>query len=262
MAATLISLVSFFTLFIPSFLGAESFNDPEEIVSSIGLKFRLVPSGTFMMGAGPDFQGESLYEKPAREVTISKPFYISATEVTQSQFTAVMGFNPSRFKGNDHPVDSVSYEDALAFVEKLNRKENVDSYKLPTEAEWEYAARAGSQDNYCFGNDAEKLKEYAWYDETVQKGSTHPVATKKPNAWGIYDMHGNLFEWTEDWFGEDYYKVGPKKDPKGPTTGTLRSLRGGSWGNDYWFCQVAARNMEAPTTKSMITGLRIKKEID
>jgi formylglycine-generating enzyme required for sulfatase activity len=255
----LLSSLLFITLSLP--LVANDTSLPPEFTTSIGLKFKLVLPGTFIMGAGSNFKGESLYESPAHEVTISKAFYVSETEVTQAQWIDVMGTNPSRFKGNDKPVDSISYEDALVFLDKFNKMENTSGFKLPTEAQWEYAARAGSETNYCYGDEIEKLENYAWYGQVIKKGASHPVAQKNPNAWGLYDMHGNLFEWVEDFLGEDYYKSSPKIDPKGPKSGSFKVTRGGSFANEAEYCQSASRGMEGPKVRSMIVGLRVIKEI-
>ncbi|MDR2349282.1 MAG: formylglycine-generating enzyme family protein [Deltaproteobacteria bacterium] len=233
---------------------------PPEIMTGMGLRFALVPAGSFVMGAGPDFVGDASYERPAREVRITKSFYVSETEVTQAQWVKVMGNNPSRHKGDDLPVDGVSHDDALSFLRKLNEMEPGGGFKLPTEAQWEYAARAGSGGNYCHGNDPDKLSEYAWYGEDLRTGSSHPVGTKKPNAWGLRDMHGNLFEWVADFMDENWYSRSPAKDPKGPETGDFRVIRGGSYASDAQGLQSAARNLELPSTRSMTVGLRIIKE--
>jgi formylglycine-generating enzyme required for sulfatase activity len=221
------------------------------------MRFVRVPAGSFMMGAGPSFQGDADYERPSHRVAISRPFYISATPVTQEQWRILTGEAPSFTKGKDHPVDNVSYTDIQKFIAALNAREGRENYRLPTEAEWEYAARAGSESRYSFGDSEEELQRYAWYGETVRKGGTHPVGVKAPNAWGLYDVHGNVFEWTADWFGEGYYASSPRDDPKGPSSGTMRVTRGGSWGNDAWFCQTATRNSELPDQRSMFLGFRL-----
>jgi formylglycine-generating enzyme required for sulfatase activity len=222
------------------------------------MRFRLIPAGSFMMGAGPGFSGQTDYELPYHQVTLSKPFYMAVTPVTQRQWQALAGSNPSSFKGDlDRPVDNVSYEDAVRWIGLLNDREGRENYRLPTEAEWEYAARAGSTGRYCFGDDEAALEQYAWYNADILKGGTQPVARKTPNAWGLYDVHGNVFEWTNDWFVENYYANSPKTDPKGPASGETRVTRGGSWGSDAWFCQTASRNSELPVQKSMFLGFRV-----
>jgi formylglycine-generating enzyme required for sulfatase activity len=195
--------------------------------NSIGMEFVLIPAGTFMMGS-PDSDPDALdREKPAHQVTQSQAFYLGKYPVTQAQWEAVMGANPSAFKGADRPVENVSWDDVQAFMQKLNEREGVDHYRLPTEAQWEYACRAGSSTRYYFGDDAARLDDYAWYEENSDH-QTHPVGQKHPNAWGLYDMHGNVWEWVQDWYGG--YTANPVTDPIGPTTGAVRRVvRGGSW---------------------------------
>jgi formylglycine-generating enzyme required for sulfatase activity len=197
---------------------------PDKFTNSIGMKFVLIPAGEFTMGSPENEQGRDSNE-PQHKVKITKPFYMQTTEVTQAQWKAVMGNNPSYFKGNDLPVETVSWDDAQEFIKKLSAKEGV-KYRLPTEAEWEYACRAGSTTKFYFGEDESKLDEYAWYHNNSD-GKTHPVGQKKPNAWGLYDMHGNVWEWCQDWYGADYYKNSPAEDPQGPASAESRVLRGG-----------------------------------
>ena len=163
-------------------------------------------------------------------MTITKPFYLGKYEVTQEQWEAVMGSNPSNFKGPKNPVEQVSWDDCQEFLDKLNAKAGGQGGKfvLPTEAQWEYACRAGSTGKFCFGDDEKQLGEYAWYDENSDS-KTHPVGEKKPNAWGLYDMHGNVWEWCQDWYGA--YGAEAVDDPSGPTTGSGRVFRGGGWNN-------------------------------
>ncbi|MCL2123276.1 MAG: formylglycine-generating enzyme family protein, partial [Desulfovibrionaceae bacterium] len=190
-----------------------------QFVNSVGIEFVLIQAGSFMMGSPP--YSEERNETPAHRVTISKPFYLGKCEVTQEQWEAVMGSNPSRFKGPHHPVDSVSWNDAQEFVRRLNVKERHKRYRLPTEAEWEYAARAGTSTAYFFGDDSSALPGYAWYFGNSDSTS-HPVGQKPPNAWGLHDVHGNVFELTRDWFGGKYYADSPETDPKGPSSGAGR----------------------------------------
>jgi formylglycine-generating enzyme required for sulfatase activity len=186
-------------------------------VNSIGMAFVWIPAGTFIMGSpdsDPDARGN---EKPAHRVTISKPFYIGKYPVTQAQWEAVMGENPSRFKGDlNRPVEQVSWDDVQAFIRKINERESTFPCRLPTEAEWEYACRAGTTARYSFGDDERQLGDYAWYDENAG-GKTHPVGQRKPNAWGLYDMHGNVWEWMQDRYGD--YPSGAVTDPAGPDPG-------------------------------------------
>ena len=195
---------------------------PAELTLDLGggvkMKMILIRPGKFVMG--DRIEGR-------HEVTLSKPFYMGVTEVTQAQYQAIMGTNPSLFKGATNPVDMVSWNDAAEFCKKLSEKTR-QTFRLPTEAEWEYACRAGTQTAFSFGDDPSTLGDYAWW--AMNSGETpHPVGQKKPNAWGLYDTHGNVWEWCADWWGE--YPKGPITDPSGPATASLglRVLRGGSW---------------------------------
>ncbi len=222
---------------------------------SISMEFVLIPSGSFMMGAH-ESEKFSTAEKPRHKVKISKAFYIGRYEVTQEQWMAIMGSNPSEFQARKKPVENVSWDDVQEFIRKLNRKEGTDRYRLPTEAEWEYAARAGSEDAYCYGDDAEQLHEYAWYKEN-SGDKTQIVGKLKPNAWGLYDMHGNVFEWCQDWFDEKYYDNSPSSDPDGPSSDALRVLRGGSWSHVAWRCRAAARYWSNPDARLDYYGFRL-----
>jgi formylglycine-generating enzyme required for sulfatase activity len=159
--------------------------------------------------------------------------------MTQEQWQTVMRSNPSRYKGDlRRPVENVSWHEVQDFLRELAEKEAGKTYRLPTEAEWEYACRAGSAGAYCFGDDEARLREYAWYGEVTGR-TTHPVGQLKPNNWGLYDMHGNVWEWVQDWYTEDYYKQRPNldPDPQGPEKGEGRVLRGGC----FWIPQEGAR---------------------
>ncbi len=224
--------------------------------NSIGMKFVLIPAGIFGMG-----DDNSSNERPCHEVRISRPFYLGKYPVTQAQWTAVMGRglfglfgqnNPSCFKGADRPVENVSWNDAQEFIRKLNAKEGHNRYRLPTEAEWEYACRAGSTGRYCIGNDANRLEDYAWYNGN---SGTHPVGQKKTNTCGLYDMHGNVWEWCSDWHGE--YCSGLVVDPQGPDTGGYRVLRGGCWGSRARSCRSAYRLDYSPGFRHNYLGFRL-----
>jgi formylglycine-generating enzyme required for sulfatase activity len=210
---------------------------PVQIENSIGMKLNLIPAGRFLMGSPEDEPGRQPNEGPQHEVTISKPFLIGLTEVTQAEYEKVTGTNPSKFNmdnggGPDHPVGMVSWDDAVAFCKKLSElpEENKAGrvYRLPTEAEWEYACRAGTQTRYSFGDDASKLGDYSWYIQNSQ-GRSHPVGEKPPNPWGLYDMHGNVPEWCADWYSGDYYKSSPTSNPAGPASGAHRVRRDGGF---------------------------------
>ena len=226
----------------------------QSITNRLGMKFVRIPAGSFNMGSN---SGNS-DEKPVHRVTISKPFYMQTTEVTQAQWRAVMGSNPSNFKGDARPVEKVSWIDVQEFIRKLNAKEGSDKYRLPTEAEWEYAARAGSQSKYCFGDDAGRLGDYAWYDSN-SGNKTHAVGQKKPNGWGLYDMHGNVWEWVQDWYGENYYSSSSSTDPSGPSSGSYRVYRGGSWDSPTGNCRSAFRGRYDPGYRYYDLGFRLAR---
>jgi len=215
----------------------------------VKMELALIPTGTFTMGAddGSDDQ------KPPHPVTISKPFHIGKHEVTQKQWQAVMGENPSRFKGDGLPVENVSWEDCQRFCRKLSAKTG-QTVRLPTEAEWEYACRAGSTGRYCSGDSKDGLEEYAWYDMNSAL-ATHPVGQKRPNAWGLHDMHGNVWEWCANWDGK--YAAEAATDPAGPSSGALRILRGGAWTCDARLCGSAVRLDDRPHSRSSPFGLRV-----
>ena len=229
---------------------------PREIRNSIGMELVLLEAGTFAMGSPPTEAGRDADEGPVHEVTISQRFYLGKYEVTEGQWQAVMGrerFNSFNSTGcSNCPVSWISWADAQAFIAALNRREGVETYRLPTEAEWEYAARAGTQTAYHFGDAAGELDHYAWYGEMLLFGGDHPVGQKRPNAWGLYDMHGNVWEWVADWKGQ--YPQGPVTDPRGPSTGVFRVIRGGSWNNSARLCRVANRNRGATGTTHFYRG--------
>jgi formylglycine-generating enzyme required for sulfatase activity len=239
----------------------ESFAAEKTYSNSIGMEFILIPAGSFMMGADQNFEDDDDdddYEVPQHQVKISQPFYLGKYEVTQAQWAAVMGNNPSEFKGQNNPVEQVSWDDAQIFIEQLNAQEGHNRYRLPTEAEWEYAARAGSTSAYSFGDDAGQLGRYGWYGEDWDSGSTHPVGQKQPNAWGLYDMHGNVWEWVQDWYEEPDYSNSPGAGPKGPYSGSYRVLRGGSWYSDASYCRSAYyRPYNTPDYRFRNLGFRL-----
>ena len=189
--------------------------------SVAGIEFVKIEPGEFMMGCSTNDDGCKADEKPAHRVRITKAFEIGKYEVTQTQWQAVMGTNPSVLRGEDRPVESITKGEAQDFLNKLNARSDGYQYRLPTEAEWEYAARAGST-----GPFAGELDEIAWYAGNSED-ETHPVGKKKSNAWGIYDMHGNVREWVQDFYSANYYSVSPTEDPTGPAAGT-RGGRGGA----------------------------------
>jgi formylglycine-generating enzyme required for sulfatase activity len=220
--------------------------------NSLGIEFVLVPAGKFMMGSDKGADDE----KPVHEAHLSMPFYLGKYEVTQGQWQAVMGNNPSRFKGDANlPVEHVTWEDVQAFIRKLNARESGTKYRLPTEAEWEYAARAGTTTDYSFGDDPRLLGEYAWYAENAEH-KTHPVGQKKANVWGLHDMHGNVWEWVQDWYSKPY-PSGTVTDPQGPAAGSIRVYRGGSWITHARNCRVSYRNDQGPGGRVVYIGFRL-----
>ena len=229
-------------------------NHDKTFINSIGMEFVLISAGTFWMGSADDDKATDSDEKPRHEVTISRPFYLGKYPVMQAQWEEVMGNNPSRFKGADRPVENVSWEEAQAFIAKLNASEGHDRYRLPTEAEWEYACRAGSETKYSFGDDAGELGKYAWYSGNSGR-KTHPVGQKQPNIWGLYDMHGNVEEWVQEWKGE--YSAGAAVDPQGPEAGERRVLRGGSWNYGAEGCRSAHRIRFRPGYRADYYGFRL-----
>jgi formylglycine-generating enzyme required for sulfatase activity len=223
------------------------------------MKFVKISAGTFQMGtvvgeeslnslplkphAGTSLkEAEEFFreELPQHLVTISRAFYMATTAVTQSQWEAVMGNNPSKFNGTDLPVEEVSWDDAQAFIVRMNKADPGKGYRLPTEAEWEYACRAGSTD-ISYGD----LDAIAWYDGN-SGGRTHPVGQKEPNAWGLYDMNGNVDQWCQDHYGETYYDGSPSTDPQGPWGGSYRVIRGGGWNSSASWIRSAARHGDVP----------------
>jgi formylglycine-generating enzyme required for sulfatase activity len=190
-------------------------------------------------------------EKPVHRVRISRAFEMGKYEVTQAQWQAVMGSNPSLFKGANLPVESASWNDAQQFIQKLNARNDGYIYRLPTEAEWEYACRASSTGDYA-GN----LDAMAWYDKN-SGGKTHPVGQKQPNDWGLHDMHGNVLEWCQDWYDDNYYAQSQNVDPRGSATGSFRALRGGSWYRGARYCRSAIRHRLTPDFSLNRLGFRL-----
>lgn len=221
-----------------------------------GVKFKMVAvaGGTFTMGATSE-QGSDAYahEKPTHKVTVSS-FYIGQTEVTQELWQAVMGSNPSNFKGAKLPVEQVSWDDCQEFLRKLNAKTG-KQFRLPTEAEWEYAARGGSKSQGFKYAGSNTVGDVAWYADN-SGSTTHAVATKQPNELGIYDMSGNVCEWCQDWYGD--YSSGAQTNPTGPSTGSYRVDRCGSWFDYAKRCRVTHRDFNWPDDRRFGNlGLRL-----
>jgi formylglycine-generating enzyme required for sulfatase activity len=228
-----------------------------ELTNSIGMKLVLIPKGTFVMGS-PESEEGRFGNEVQHEVTLTKDFYLGVTELTQAQYKKIMGKNPSAFAGAERPVDTVSWEDAVEFCERLSElpeeKKAGRVYRLPTEAEWEYACRAGSKTAFSFGDDKSSLGDYAWFSDNSD-GKTQSVGEKKPNAWGLYDMHGNVWEWCSDWYGEHPGKA--VSDPEGPEKGSGRVIRGGSLGHEAAGCRSADRRGLNPSLRGSNFGFRV-----
>jgi formylglycine-generating enzyme required for sulfatase activity len=223
-----------------------------DLGKGVTMKLVLIRPGKFMMGSPDSEEGRKAEEGPLHEVTISRPFCMGVTEVTQAQYEAVMGTNPGA--STAAPAENVSWGDAVEFCRKASEKTG-KTVRLPTEAEWEYACRAGSTTRFSFGDSDGTLGDYAWYGSN-SGGKTHPVGQKKPNPWGLYDMHGNVWEWCQDLQGR--YAAGAVTDPAGAGAGTYRVLRGGSWFSDPVFCRSAYRgSFYSPGLRGTHCGFRV-----
>ena len=255
---------------------------PKEITLDLGngvtMRLVLIPAGKFMMGSPDSEPGRNGDEGPQHEVTISKPFYMGVFEVTQEQYEQVMGTNPSTFKGATNPVETVSWDDAMEFCRKLSEKTG-KKVTLPTEAQWEYACRAGSTTAFHFGDELKSRQANADFSASASPGTwekamdwvrkrlgmkakpvgaqTLPVGGFPPNGFGLYDMHGNVWEWCADWYEEDYYANANNIDPAGPASGGLRVLRGGSWYVSPVVCRSAIRVGGVPGYRHVSIGFRV-----
>jgi formylglycine-generating enzyme required for sulfatase activity len=220
----------------------------------------LIPAGEFMMGSPESDKDAGGDEHPQHRVRITKPFYLGNYPVTQEQWEAVMGSNPSHFKGPKNPVEQVSWDDCQQFLTKLSAKAGGGKFSLPTEAQWEYARRAGSTTRYCFGDEESKLGEYAWYGENSGL-NTHPVGEKKPNAWRLYDMYGNVRQSCQDWYRFGYHANSPTDDPAeaDPSGGFGRVGRGGTWWAPARNCRSARRDLHGPGDRRNDLGFRVSR---
>jgi formylglycine-generating enzyme required for sulfatase activity len=227
---------------------------------NIAMEFVKIPAGEFMMGCAPSDSDCDSNEKPLHKITITKAFEIGKYEVTQGQWQAVMGSNPSKFKGPNLPVENISWRLTQDFMQKMNDRKDGHKYRLPTEAEWEYASRAGHT-----GTPTAALDEHVWYEHN-SGGMTHPVGMKQPNAWGLFDMQGNVWEWVQDWFGKTYYATSPAADPTGPPSGVFRVARGGSWSDVAEFTRLSMRSIAEPGyalgTSDVEIGFRCVREVE
>ncbi len=234
---------------------------PKELtvkVKDISIKMVLIPSGKFAMGT-PD--GERMHDKnesPIHEVKITKPFYMAATELTYGQYKAVMEDSTLKFDDPSLPV-YLSWNQATEYCAKLSTLQGA-TFRLPTEAEWEYACRAGSVARWCYpSNDMADLMLFAWFGET-SNNKPHPVGRRRPNAWGLYDVHGNLNEWCSDWYAENY-KDAKNVDPTGPADGTLKVIRGGCYSDPHVKCRIGWRFGIKPDGTYAQNGMRIVREV-
>ena len=243
-------------------VGADSLSVPlkeeittplETVTNSIGVELVELRAGRFLMGS----EHGKLDETPIHPVQITGSFYMGKTEVTQGQWEQVMGSNPSFFDAEkEHPVEKVSMDAVEDFLQKLNSIDSLYTYRLPTEAEWEYACRAGTSTAYHFGDDVSLLGNYAVYGREVNEGHA-PVKSKQPNAWGLYDMMGNVSEWTADYYKSDYYESSPADNPQGPERGNHRVLRGGGYIHKDTVVRCALRGSSGPAFELPFVGFRV-----
>ena len=223
------------------------------VKKGISIEMVRVEAGTFIMGAIQEIEEPNYWEKPAHQVTLTNNFYIGKYEVTQTLWKAVMGKRPSYFKGDNLPVEQVSWDDCQEFISKLNSITG-KTFRLPTEAEWEYAARGGNKSIGYLYSGSNNLSDVAWYDGN-SGNSTHAVGSKQGNELGIYDMAGNVYEWCQDWY-EDY-SGSLQVNPTGATSGSFHVFRGGSWYSNAWFCRSSCRDYYAPDNRIYGLGLRL-----
>jgi formylglycine-generating enzyme required for sulfatase activity len=223
------------------------------------MEFVPISAGAFEMGSPLDEEDRHSDEGPVHHVNLEKAFHMCRYEVTQKQWREIMGDNPSYFEGDDDlPVEMVTWDEVQEFIKKINEAEGTNKYRLPSEAEWEYACRTGTTTRYSFGDSESKLGDYAWYDENSD-GKTHQVGQKKPNSWGLYDMHGNVWEWVQDSW-HDSYNGAPADGSAWEGDGTYRVIRGGSWSSNARDCRSALRDLIAPRIRFADLGFRLLKE--
>jgi sulfatase modifying factor 1 len=248
---------------VPDLLRYPSSNNPSKsFTNSIGATMILIPAGTFQMGSPRSDSESDKDEGPQHRVTLTRSYHLGETEVTQGQWKAVMNTEPWKGKeyireGDNYPATYISWDDATEFCRRLSALDG-RSYRLPTEAEWEYACRAGTTTRYSFGDGAANLSEHGWFDGNtwnVNQKYSHLVKQKRGNAFGLYDMHGNVWEWCSDWYGE--YPGSAVVDPVGPATGSFRVFRGGSWNSQAAICRSAYRSGDDPSGRSSIDGFRV-----
>lgn len=241
--------------------------------NSVGIKLVLIPSGTYLMGLPTDHPAARANEMPQHEVILTQPIYMASTPITQDQYEQVMAKNPSKFTrasggGPDNPVDTVTWNDAVQFCKQLSARPDEKAagrtYRLPTEAEWEYACRSGADTLFAYGDSLAPGQgnfdvRFPMNAEREEKllGRSSRVGAYPANNFGLFDMHGNVWEWCGDWYGENYYAVSPTRDPQGPSEGQYRVARGGCWRSHAATCRAAYRNALAPHNKDPYTGFRV-----
>ena len=259
-----LSLIVGLASYVP--IHAQPKDPPKHFTNSLGMKFVWISPGNFMMGS-PKEEKERDANETQHKVTLTKGFYMGVHLVTQEQWQAVMGKNPSHFKGEKTlPVENVTWEDCQEFIKKLREKDK-KPYRLPTEAEWEYSCRAGTKTPFHFGEsistDQANYNGNSTYGDGTQgifRSKTTPVGSFPANAWGLYDMHGNIWQWCQDWYGD--YPQKDVVDSQGPDKGKFRVLRGGSWSHLPWFCRSAYRYGSVPGPRLNNFGLRVCFYVD
>ncbi|MDI9569224.1 MAG: formylglycine-generating enzyme family protein [Pseudomonadota bacterium] len=281
-------MLAFLLLLVLTPLDKDAWGEPPAFHNAIGMTFLWIPPGDFMMGASGQEAGRRV-DEPRHQVSITRPFYIQVREVTQGQWERIMGSNPSHFRfcGSECPVEQVSWHDVQEFIRRLNEKEGTDLYRLPTEAEWEYAARGGRRNDpggaflyltadvvppaladaaWFIGNScraAEDARQSAYgiamteYSRYSPECGPQPGGRKRPNSWGLYDMLGNVWEWVQDWQGP--YPTGPVVDPAGPPAGDMRVYRGGSWLSSPAYCLPSVRGGAPPGMRDLAVGFRLAR---
>ena len=231
-------------------ISAKEANNKEGWVSPLTkIQFLKIPAGCFLMGSNKGFK----FEAPAHKVCVDS-FYLGKYEVTQKQWAILKKYDFSKFIGENHPVQRVSWSDAKDYIQRLNMAENTTKYRLPSEAEWEYAARGGTSTEFFWGNKIDN--DFVWYFGTSNY-QAHPVGLKKPNPFGLYDILGNVWEWVEDWFSNAYYKKSPINNPKGPQSGRFKVKRGGSQANLISHIKSHTRYRASINKRHYINGFRI-----
>ena len=262
-------LIASFQVVFLSPVGPDARQRTEEITipmpGGVTMEFVLVQHGHFTMGSPFSEPGRGSDEGPQHQVTIAKGFYLGKHEVTQRQWQAVMGTSPWSEQihvqtNPDHPAVYVSWNDTKEFIKKLNQAAESEVYRLPSEAEWEYACRGGTTTRWSFGDDESQLCEYAWYFGDRSRYRTKEVGRKQPNPWGLYDMHGNVYEWCRDWYGS--YSSSAQVDPTGPASGSFRVARGGDFNSHAQLVRSAHRSLNSQPGRFGHIGFRLLRQTD